>query len=86
VIDELGEFTLGDGDRAVRTRAASAGEPPRVAGGFGQALPAFNGELAGRVGGGGGPPDFTQGGRSNVNALDDALDDAPDIFRCVLNA
>gem|GEM_PF-2192915 len=44
-------------------------------------------ELAGRVGGGGGgPPDFAQGGGPNVDALDDALDDAPDILRGVLNA
>jgi alanyl-tRNA synthetase len=45
------------------------------------------GELAGRVGGGGGgPPDFAQGGGPDVDALDDALDDAPDVLRAVLNA
>ncbi|MFB6293243.1 MAG: alanine--tRNA ligase [Halonotius sp.] len=45
------------------------------------------GELAGRVGGGGGgPPDFAQGGGPNVDALDDALEDAPEILRGVLNA
>jgi len=45
------------------------------------------GELAGRVGGGGGgPPDFAQGGGPNVEALDDALEDAPDVLRQVLNA
>ncbi len=45
------------------------------------------GELAGRVGGGGGgPPDFAQGGGPNVEDLDDALEDAPDILRQVLNA
>ena len=45
------------------------------------------GELAGRVGGGGGgPPDFAQGGGPNVDALDDALADAPEILRGVLNA
>ncbi|RJX43316.1 alanine--tRNA ligase [Halonotius aquaticus] len=44
-------------------------------------------ELAGRVGGGGGgPPDFAQGGGPDVDALDDALDDAPEILRGVLNA
>ncbi|MFC6837365.1 alanine--tRNA ligase [Halomarina ordinaria] len=45
------------------------------------------GELAGRVGGGGGgPADFAQGGGPDVDALDDALDDAPDVLRQVLNA
>jgi len=45
------------------------------------------GELAGRVGGGGGgPPDFAQGGGPDVDALDDALEDAPEILRGVLNA
>ena len=45
------------------------------------------GELAGRVGGGGGgPPDFAQGGGPDVDALEDALDDAPGILRGVLNA
>ncbi|MFB6308209.1 MAG: alanine--tRNA ligase [Haloarculaceae archaeon] len=44
------------------------------------------GELAGRVGGGGGgPPDFAQGGGPDADALDDALDDAPDILRRVAN-
>jgi alanyl-tRNA synthetase len=44
-------------------------------------------ELAGRVGGGGGgPPDFAQGGGPNVDELDDALDDAPDVLSNVLNA
>ncbi|MDS0476208.1 alanine--tRNA ligase [Natrinema sp. 1APR25-10V2] len=45
------------------------------------------GELAGRVGGGGGgPADFAQGGGPNVEDLDEALEDAPDILRQVLNA
>ncbi|WP_424002056.1 alanine--tRNA ligase [Haloarcula salina] len=45
------------------------------------------GELAGRVGGGGGgPPDFAQGGGPDAEALDDALDDAPEILRTVANA
>ncbi|WP_049924242.1 alanine--tRNA ligase [Halopiger djelfimassiliensis] len=45
------------------------------------------GELAAKVGGGGGgPPDFAQGGGPNVEALDDALEDAPDVLRQVLNA
>ncbi len=45
------------------------------------------GELAAKVGGGGGgPPDFAQGGGPNVEDLDDALDDAPDVLRNVLNA
>jgi alanyl-tRNA synthetase len=40
------------------------------------------GELANRVGGGGGgPPDFAQGGGPDSTALDEALDDAPDILR-----
>ena len=44
-------------------------------------------ELAGRVGGGGGgPPDFAQGGGPNVDALDDALDDAPDVLRTLQEA
>jgi len=45
------------------------------------------GQLAGRVGGGGGgPPDFAQGGGPDVDALDDALDDAPDVLRTIRNA
>ncbi|MEY7852145.1 alanine--tRNA ligase [Natrarchaeobius sp. A-rgal3] len=45
------------------------------------------GELASRVGGGGGgPPDFAQGGGPNVDALDDALEDAPDVLRQVQDA
>jgi alanyl-tRNA synthetase len=39
-------------------------------------------ELARKVGGGGGgPPDFAQGGGPDVDALDDALADAPDVLR-----
>ncbi|QCC46483.1 alanine--tRNA ligase [Halobellus limi] len=45
------------------------------------------GELAGRVGGGGGgPPDFAQGGGPDVDALDDALEAAPEILRAVRSA
>jgi alanyl-tRNA synthetase len=45
------------------------------------------GELASRVGGGGGgPPDFAQGGGPDVDALDEALADAPDVLRQVQNA
>ncbi|WP_227134132.1 alanine--tRNA ligase [Halorubellus salinus] len=45
------------------------------------------GELASKVGGGGGgPPDFAQGGGPDVDALDDALDDAADVLRAVKNA
>ncbi len=45
------------------------------------------GELASRVGGGGGgPADFAQGGGPDVDALDDALDDAPEILKRKLNA
>ncbi|WP_017342595.1 alanine--tRNA ligase [Halorubrum sp. T3] len=44
-------------------------------------------ELAGRVGGGGGgPPDFAQGGGPDVDALDDALDAAPDVLRSLQEA
>ena len=43
-------------------------------------------ELASKVGGGGGgPPDFAQGGGPDVDALDDALDDAPDVLQQVAN-
>ncbi|MFW6382470.1 MAG: alanine--tRNA ligase [Haloferacaceae archaeon] len=42
------------------------------------------GRLAAKVGGGGGgPPDFAQGGGPDADALDDALDDAPDVLRQV---
>jgi alanyl-tRNA synthetase len=42
------------------------------------------GELAGRVGGGGGgPSDFAQGGGPDTGALDAALEDAPDVLRQV---
>jgi alanyl-tRNA synthetase len=49
------------------------------------------GEVVGRLaaavgGGGGGPPDFAQGGGPDVDALDDALDDAPDVLRTITNA
>ena len=45
------------------------------------------GRLAGRVGGGGGgPPDFAQGGGPDVDALDEALDDAPNVLRGMRNA
>ncbi|MEF8908031.1 MAG: DHHA1 domain-containing protein, partial [Haloarculaceae archaeon] len=45
------------------------------------------GELASRVGGGGGgPPDFAQGGGPDAEALEDALDAAPDILKRKLNA
>ncbi len=45
------------------------------------------GDLAVRVGGGGGgPADFAQGGGPDVDALDDALAAAPDVLRGVLNA
>ncbi|MEZ3164702.1 alanine--tRNA ligase [Halorubrum sp. RMP-47] len=44
-------------------------------------------ELAGRVGGGGGgPPDFAQGGGPDTDALDDALDAAPDVLRSLQEA
>ncbi|HMB50313.1 MAG TPA: DHHA1 domain-containing protein, partial [Natronoarchaeum rubrum] len=44
-------------------------------------------ELAGRVGGGGGgPPDFAQGGGPDVEKLDEALAEAPDVLRQVQNA
>jgi len=45
------------------------------------------GELAGMVGGGGGgPADFAQGGGPDADAVDDALEDAPDVLRRVANA
>ncbi|WP_306054762.1 alanine--tRNA ligase [Natronococcus wangiae] len=45
------------------------------------------GELAAKVGGGGGgPPDFAQGGGPNVDDLDDALEDAPNVLRQVQDA
>ncbi|MFC4540751.1 alanine--tRNA ligase [Halosolutus amylolyticus] len=45
------------------------------------------GELAAKVGGGGGgPPDFAQGGGPNVEDLDAALEDAPDVLRQVQDA
>ena len=49
------------------------------------------GEVVGRLaatvgGGGGGPPDFAQGGGPDVDALDDALDAAPEILRTVQRA
>jgi alanyl-tRNA synthetase len=44
-------------------------------------------ELASRVGGGGGgPPDFAQGGGPDAEALDDALDAAPDVLRSLQEA
>ncbi|MFC4356987.1 alanine--tRNA ligase [Halobium salinum] len=44
-------------------------------------------ELAAKVGGGGGgPPDFAQGGGPDTDALDEALEEAPDVLREVLKA
>jgi alanyl-tRNA synthetase len=44
-------------------------------------------DLAARVGGGGGgPPDFAQGGGPDTDALDDALEAAPEILRKKLEA
>jgi len=44
------------------------------------------GELASRVGGGGGgPADFAQGGGPDSEKLDDALDDAEEILQSVAN-
>jgi alanyl-tRNA synthetase len=43
--------------------------------------------LAGMVGGGGGgPPDFAQGGGPDVDELDGALEEAPEVLRAVKNA
>ncbi|RLM56603.1 alanine--tRNA ligase [Halobellus sp. Atlit-31R] len=49
------------------------------------------GEVVGRLaaevgGGGGGPPDFAQGGGPDVDALDDVLEEAPEILRAVRSA
>ncbi|GAA0223979.1 alanine--tRNA ligase [Haladaptatus pallidirubidus] len=45
------------------------------------------GELASRVGGGGGgPADFAQGGGPDADKLDGALEDAPDVLQQVKNA
>jgi alanyl-tRNA synthetase len=49
------------------------------------------GEVVGRLaeivgGGGGGPPDFAQGGGPDVDRLDEALTEAPDVLRTALNA
>ncbi|WP_256546026.1 alanine--tRNA ligase [Halobellus inordinatus] len=49
------------------------------------------GEVVGRLaaevgGGGGGPPDFAQGGGPDVDALDDVLEQAPEILRAVQRA
>ncbi|MHB9287713.1 alanine--tRNA ligase [Halobacteriales archaeon Cl-PHB] len=45
------------------------------------------GELASLVGGGGGgPPDFAQGGGPDADALDEALEAAPEVLRQVQNA
>jgi alanyl-tRNA synthetase len=54
-------------------------------------VPIDAGEVVGRLaervgGGGGGPPDFAQGGGPDADALDDALDDAPDVLRAVSDA
>jgi alanyl-tRNA synthetase len=43
--------------------------------------------LAARVGGGGGgPPDFAQGGGPDAEALEEALESAPEVLKSVLNA
>ncbi len=80
---------IDDGDVAVIGSGAGAsasfvvGVPDGVDVDAGQVVA----ELADRVGGGGGgPPDFAQGGGPDVDALDDALDDAPDVIRAIREA
>jgi len=45
------------------------------------------GQLAGKVGGGGGgPADFAQGGGPDVDALDETLESAESVLKQLLNA
>ena len=81
LVDEGNVVVLGSGTGESATFVV--GVPGEVDADAGQVVS----ELAGRVGGGGGgPPDFAQGGGPDVSALDDALDDAPDVLAQVLDA
>ncbi|QLG28516.1 alanine--tRNA ligase [Halorarum halophilum] len=81
LVDEGSIAVLGSGADGAATFVV--GVPDEVGLNAGEVV----GELAGRVGGGGGgPPDFAQGGGPDVDALDDALEAAPDVLRQVLNA
>ena len=81
LVDEGNVVVLGSGTDGSATFVV--GVPSAVDADAGQIVS----ELAGRVGGGGGgPPDFAQGGGPDVSALDDALDDAPDVLAQVLDA
>ncbi len=81
LVDEGNVVVLGSGADGSATFVV--GVPSAVDADAGQIVS----ELAGRVGGGGGgPPDFAQGGGPDVSALDDALDDAPDVLAQVLDA
>jgi alanyl-tRNA synthetase len=76
LVEEGDVAVLGSG--AGDSAQVVVGVPDEVAIDAGEVI----GDLARKVGGGGGgPPDFAQGGGPNVDALDDALADAPAVLR-----
>jgi alanyl-tRNA synthetase len=75
----------------VAVLGSAAGGSAQVVVGVPEGVPIDAGEAVARLserlgGGGGGPPDFAQGGGPDVDALDDALDDAPAVLRAVREA
>ncbi|MFB6157804.1 MAG: alanine--tRNA ligase, partial [Haloferacaceae archaeon] len=81
LVDEGTVAVLGSGD----------GGSAQFVVGVPDGVPIDAGEVVGRLarrvgGGGGGPPDFAQGGGPDVDALDDALDEAPDVLRALMDA
>jgi alanyl-tRNA synthetase len=78
-------------DGKVAVLGSGAGDTAQFIVGVPEDVPINAGEvvarLAGEVGGGGGgPPDFAQGGGPEVEHLDEALEDAPEILRAIRNA
>ena len=75
----------------VAVLGSGAGGSAQVVVGVPEGVPIDAGEAVSRLserlgGGGGGPPDFAQGGGPDVDALDEALERAPEVLRTVRNA
>ena len=75
-------------DGTVAVLGSGAGDSAQFVVGVPDGVGINAGEVVGRLaaevgGGGGGPPDFAQGGGPDVDALDDALESAPEVLRAV---
>ncbi|MBB6647887.1 alanine--tRNA ligase [Halobellus ruber] len=78
-------------DGVVAVLGSGAGDSAQFVVGVPDGVGINAGEVVGRLaaevgGGGGGPPDFAQGGGPDVDALDDALESAPEVLRAVQRA